>query len=136
MLARMMGKTKHTAVEEYDRQGSKFTASNVEPNKSLVPGLSLVPFLEPEERNNVLLFALDTNTSNVSSLPENATLSASCVRYLINHAEPAVKTNLLKALLCFWVLLKNPLTKSKSGERRPTKSCSMFSLQAAHSFCQ
>ena len=95
-----------------------------------------VSFLEPEERYNVLLFALDTNTSDVSSLPESDILIACSVRYLINHAEPAVKTNHLKALLCCWVLLKNPLTKSKSGERRPTKSSSVFSLQAAHSFCQ
>ena len=84
----------------------------------------------------MLLFALDTNTSDVSSLPENAILIASSVRYLINHVEPAVNMNHLKALLCCWVLLKKPLTKSKSGERRPTKSSSMFCLHAAHSFCQ
>ena len=131
------GKRNITTVEEYDRQGFKFTASNVEPNiGDSVPGLSLVPLLEPEERYNMLLFALDTNTSDVSSLPENAILIASSVRYLINHAEPAVNMNHLKALLCCWVLLKNPLTKSKSGERRPTKSSSMFCLHAAHSFCQ
>ena len=38
--------------------------------------------------------------------------------------------------MCCWVLLKNPLSKCKSGERRQTKSSCMFSLQAAHSFCQ
>ncbi|XP_044185119.1 protein asteroid homolog 1-like [Acropora millepora] len=131
------GQRNITTVEEYDRQGFKFTASNVEPNiGDSVPGLSLIPFLEPEERYNMLLFALDTNTSDVSSLPENAILIASSVRYLINHAEPAVNMNHLKALLCCWVLLKNPLTKSKSGERRPTKSSSTFCLHAAHSFCQ
>ena len=131
------GKRNITTVEEYDRQGFKFTASNVEPDVGdSVPGLSLVPFLEPEERYNVLLFALDTNSSDVSSLPENAILIASSVRYLINHSKTAVKTNHLKALLCCWVLLKNPLSKCKSGERRQTKSSCMYSLQAAHSFCQ
>ena len=131
------GKRNITTVEEYDRQGFKFTASSVEPDiKDSVPGLSLIPFLEAEQRYNMLLFALDTNTSDVSSLPESDILIACSVRYLINHAEPAVNMNHLKALLCCWVLLKNSLSKSKSGERRPTKSCSMFSLQAAHSFCQ
>ena len=132
------GKQNITTVEEHDRQGFKFTASNnVEPNIGVsVHGLSLVPFFDTKERYIMLLFALDTNTSDVSSLPENAILVASSVRYLINHAEPVVNMNHLKALLCCWVLLKNPLSKNKSGERRPTKSCSMFSLQAAHSFCQ
>ena len=131
------GKRNITTVEEYDRQGFKFTASNVEPDVGdSVPGLSLVPFLEPEERYNVLLFALDTNSSDVSSLPQNAILIASSVRYLINHSKTAVNTNHLKALLCCWVSLKNPLSKCKSGERRQTKSSSMYSLQAAHSFCQ
>ena len=80
-----------------------------EPNiRDSVPGLSLVPFLEPEERYNMLLFAFDTNTSDVSSLSENAILIASSVRHLINHVEPAVNINHLKALLCCWVLLKSP----------------------------
>ena len=131
------GKGNIKKVEEYDRQRLKLTASSVEPDiKDSVPGLSLVPFLEAEQRYNMLLFALDTNTSDVSSLPESDILIASSVRYLINHAGPAVQMNHLKALLCCWVLQKNPLSKSKSGERRPTKSCCMFSLQAAHSFCQ
>ena len=131
------GKQKITTVEESDRQGLKVIESNVEPEiGDSVLGWSLVPFLEPEERYNVLLFALDTDASDVSSLPESAILTASSVRYLINHAEPAVNMNHLKALLCCWVLLKNPLTKSKSRERRPTKSSSMFCLPAAHSFCQ
>ena len=131
------GKRNITKVEEFDRQGFKFTGSNVEPYVwESVPGLSLVPFLEPEQRYNMLLFALDTNTSDVSSLPENAILIACSVRYLINHSEPAVNLNHLKALLCCWVLLTNPLSKCRSGEKRQTKSSSMFSLQAAHSFCQ
>ncbi|XP_015778517.1 PREDICTED: protein asteroid homolog 1-like [Acropora digitifera] len=131
------GKRNITTVQEYDRQGFKFTASTVEPNiGDSVPGLSLVRFLEAEQRYNMFLFALDTNTDAVSSLPESDILIASSLRYLINHAEPAVKTNHLKALLCCWVLLKNSLGKCKSGERRPTKSSSTFCLQAAHSFCQ
>ena len=126
-----------TRVQECHRQGFKVSESNVEPDiGDSVPGLSLVPFLEPEERYNVLLFALDTNKSDVSSLPENAILIASSVRYLINHSEPAVNMNHLKALLCCWVLLKNPLSERKSGKRRQAKSSSTFSLQAAHSFCQ
>ena len=92
----------------------KFTSSSVEPDiKESVPGLSLVPFLEAEQRHNMLLFPLDTNTSDVSSLPESDILIARSVRYLINHAEPAVKTNHLKALLCCWVLLKNSLIKQE-----------------------
>ena len=124
-------------VEEWDRQGCVLNKSNVEPDiGDWVPGLSRIPSLNREERKRLLLFALDTDTSDVSSLPENTILIASSVRYLINNSEPAVNTNHLKALLCCWVLLKNPISKCKSGERRQTKSSSMFSLQAAHSFCQ
>ena len=107
------GKGNIKKVEEYDRQRLKFTASSVEPDiKDSVPGLSVVPFLEVEQRY-MFLFALDTNTSDVSSLPEGNILIASSVRYLINHAEPAVNMNHLKALLCCWVLLKNPLSKGE-----------------------
>ena len=56
------GKQNIKKVEEYDRLGFKFTASSFEPDiKDSVPGLSLVPFLEAEQRHNMLLFALDTN---------------------------------------------------------------------------
>ena len=131
------GKRNITRVKECDRQGFEVSVSNVEPDSgNSVPSLSRVPFLKPKERYNVLLFALDTDASDVSSLPENTILIASSVRYLINHSEPAVNTNHLKALLCCWVLLKNPGRKCASGERRQTKSSSVFSLQAAHSFCQ
>ena len=72
------GKGNIKKVEEYDRQRLKLTASSVEPDiKDSVPGLSLVPFLEVEQRYNMLLFALDTNTSDVSSLPESDILIAS-----------------------------------------------------------
>ena len=131
------GKRNITTVEEWDRQGFALTKSNVEPDiGDWVRGLSRIPSLNREERKRLLLFALDTDTSDVSSLPENTILIASSVRYLINHSEPAVNTSHLKALLCCWVLLKNPSSKCKSGERRQTKSSSVFSLQAAHSFCQ
>ena len=124
-------------VEEWDRQGCVLNKANVESDiRDSVPGLSRIPSLNREKRKRLLLFALDTDTSDVSSLPENTILIASSVRYLINHSEPAVNTKHLKALLCCWVLLKNPSSKCKSGERRQTKSSSMFSLQAAHSFCQ
>ena len=130
------GKRKITTVEESDRQGLQVIEFNVEPDiGDSVVSWSLVPFLELEERYNVLLFALDTDASDVSSLPESAILIASSVRYLINHSKPAVKMNHLKALLCCWVVLKNLLSKLKPGKRRRRKS-SMFSLQAAHSFCQ
>ena len=131
------GKPKITTVEESDRQGLKVIESNVEPDiGDSVLGWSLVPFLEPEERYNALLFALDTDASDVSSLPESAILIASSVRYLINHSKPAVNMNHLNALLCCWVWLKKPLSKCKSKKGRRKKSSSMFSLQAAHSFCQ
>ena len=131
------GKRNITRVQECDRQGFKVTVSKVEPDiGNSVPGLSRVPFLKPEERYNVLLFALDTDASDVSSLPGNAILIASSVCYLINHKEPAVNMSHLKALLCCWVYLKNPLSKCKSGERRQTKRSSVFTLQAADSFCQ
>ena len=130
------GKRKITTVEESDRQGLQVIEFNVEPDSGdSVLSWSLVPFLELEERYNVLLLALDTDISDVSSLPESAILIASSVRYLINHSKPAVKMNHLKALLCCWVVLKNPLSKLKPGKRGRRKS-SMFSLQAAHTFCQ
>ena len=43
----------------------------------------------------MFLSALDTNTSDVSSLPEGDILIASSVRYLINHAEPSQSTAVL-----------------------------------------
>ena len=93
-------KQKITTVEESDRQGLKVIESNVEPDiGDSVLGWSLVSFLEPEERYNVLLFALDTDASDVSSLPESDILIASSVRYLINHSKPAVNMNHLKAVL-------------------------------------
>ena len=50
-----------TTVKESDRQGFKFTASIVEPDiKDSVPGLSLVPFLEAEQRYNNRHVALCT----------------------------------------------------------------------------
>ena len=52
-------KRKITTVEEYDRQGLKVIESNVEPDiGDSIPDLSLVPFLEPEERYNVFFLHL------------------------------------------------------------------------------
>ena len=80
------GKRNITRVQECDGQRFKLTVSKVEPDiGNSVPGLSRVPFLKPEERYNVLLFALDTDASDVSSLPGNTILIASSVCYLINH---------------------------------------------------
>lgn len=125
------GKRKIAVVQELDRVGFKVNQSNVEPYIGCsVPCWSLVPYLDSDERCKLLLFTLDSDTADARSLPESLILIASSARYLINHAQPAVEINHLKALLCCWLLLKDNVCKQSAG------TAQTFDVKAAHSFCQ
>ena len=128
-----------TTFHEWDRESMTVKQTKVAPYvEGVVPSLSLIPYLDADERLKFLLFALDADTSHIRLLPEKFKLIAASLRYLISNAQPAVKMNHLVALLCCCVksILEEDLTEEK-GKRIQRKHFSQpFDLQAAHSFCQ
>ena len=104
--------------------------------KAWVPSVSLIPYLDAEERSQCLLFALHADTSYIKSLPEKFKLVAASLRYLINNAEPAIEMNHLKALLCCCVKLEGDLGKHEGKIAISKRSSQPFNLRAAHSFSQ
>ena len=119
------------SVQEWDRAGTELEQFNVAPyQEGVVPGISLMPYLETTETLNVLLFALDSaDTPEIEALPQDMKIFAASLRYLLNHAQPELKMNHLLALLCCCVKLQDNLAE----ENVKTQSTD---LRAAHSFCQ
>ena len=122
-----------TMVQEWDREGLEVKPSNVPPyQEGVVPGASLIPSLKEEERLEILLNALDSNTAYIKSLPEKFKLIAASLRFLVNNAHPMLKMNHLVALLCCCLILEDdPATEQKGNTENST-----FDLGAAQSFSQ
>ena len=126
------------AIREWDREGMTVKPSNVAPyQEGVVPGISLMPYLETTETLNFLLFALDSaDTPEIGALPQDMKLFAASLRYLLNNAQPELKMNHLLALLCCCVNLQDNLKEENVKTTNPKCSPQSFDLRAAHSFCQ
>ena len=126
------------AVREWDREGMTVKPSNVAPcQEGVVPGISLMPYLETTETLNFLLFALySADTPEIGALPQNMKLFAASLRYLLNNAQPELKMNHLLALLCCCVNLQDNLKEENVKTTKRKCSPQSFDLRAAHSFCQ
>ena len=123
-------------IQEWDREGKSVNESNVEPNQE---GVVLPLGLNRDLRDceNFLLFALDSDTTDVRALGERFILIAASLRYLIKHAQPSLETNHLIALLCCCVNLENG--EFYNGEENtvgPPRSAWPFDIRAAQSFAQ
>ena len=126
-----------TMVQEWDREGFEVKSSNVPLyQEGVVPGVSLVPYLEKEERFEILLNALDSNTACIKSLPEKFKLIAASLRFLVNNAQPMLEMNHLVALLCGCLTLEDDSTELNGNNARSTFAMPPFDLGAAQSFCQ
>ena len=126
-----------TTFHEWDREGMTVKQTKVAPYvEGVVPSLSLIPYLDAEERLKFLLFALDADTPHIRLLPEKFKLIAASLRCHISYAQPAVKMNHLVALLCCCVQLEEGLIEEKGKRIQRKRSPQPFDLQAAHSFCQ
>ena len=125
-------------VREWDREGMTVKPSNVAPyQEGVVPGISLMPYLETTETLNFLLFALDSaDTPEIGALPQDMKLFAASLRYLLNNAQPELKMNHLLALLCCCVNLQDNLKEENVKTTNRKCSSQSFDLRAAHSFCQ
>ena len=124
-------------VQEWDREGLTVKPSNIAPyQEGVVPGLSLVPYLDTEERLNFLLFALDSDTTHIKSLPEKLKLMAVSLRFLVNNAQPMLEVNHLVALLCCCVNLQEDSVERKGNAVNRKPSSQAFDVRAAHSFAQ
>lgn len=124
------------AVREWDREGMMVKPSNVAPyQEGVVPGISLISYLETTERLNFLLVALDSaDTPEVGALPQDMKLFAASLRYLLNNARPELKMNYLLALLCCCVNLQDKEENVKTTNRKFFSQ--PLDLRVAHSFCQ
>ena len=126
-----------TMVQEWDREGLEVKSSNVPPyREGVVPGVSLVPRLEKEERSEILLNALDSNTACIKSLPEKFKLIAASLRFLVNNAEPMLEMNHLVALLCCCLTLEDDSIERKGNSAKSAFDIPSFDLGAAQSFSQ
>ena len=125
-------------IREWDRQGLGVKQSIVEPfQEGVVPSLSLIPFLDLGERVNFLLFALDSDTTDVKSLGKEFILIAASLRYLIKNAQPPLEINHLTALLCCFVNLEDgQFCNDKERTASPKQSSLPFDIRAAQSFAQ
>ncbi|CAH3105866.1 unnamed protein product, partial [Pocillopora meandrina] len=64
-------------IQEWDREGL-----------SVQQSISLIPYFDLGEREKFLLFALDSDTTEVRSFGKRFILIAALLRYLINNAQP------------------------------------------------
>ncbi len=126
-----------TMVQEWDREGLTVRSSNVSLShqEGVVPGASVIPRLDKEERSMVLLDALDSNTAHIKSLPERFKLIAASLRFLVNNAQPMLEMNHLIALLCCCVNMEKDLIERESAVNKKPSS-QPFDVRAAHSFSQ
>ena len=125
-------------IQEWDREGLIVQQSIVKPyQEGVVPSLSLIPYLDLGERVNFLLFALDSDTTDVRSLGKRFILIAASLRYLIKNAQPSLDTNHLIALLCCCVNMENDeFHKGEENTVSPKRSSWPFDIRAAQSFAQ
>ena len=136
------GRGNITTVQEWDREGLTVKQANVAPYQveGVVPGLSLIPRLNKEERLMSLLVALNSNTAYIRSLPEKFKLIAASLRFLASNAQPSLETNHLAALLCSLVKLKDgsweQYMESTKGRGWSLSLSQPFDLRAAQSFAQ
>ena len=124
-------------VEEWDREHLTVKPSNIAPCQEGVVRVSLIPFLDPENRLKVLLNALDSNTPFIRLLLEKFKLIAASLRFLKSNGQPPLKTNHITAILCSCIKLEDGSWKQfmESTNRRMSFSHS-FDQQAAQSFAQ
>ena len=126
-----------TMVQEWDREVLEVNSSRVPPNREgVVPGVSLIPRLEKEERIEILLNVLDSNTACIKSLPEKFKLIAASLRFFVNNAQPMLEMNHLVALLCCCLTLEDDSIERKENSTKSTFAIPPFDLGAAQSFCQ
>ncbi|KAL9956447.1 hypothetical protein ACROYT_G037924 [Oculina patagonica] len=126
-----------TMVQEWDREGLTVKSSKVllAHQKGVVPGASVIPRLDKEERSMALLDALDSNTAHIRSLLEKFKLIAASLRFLINNAQPMLEMNHLIALLCCCVNMEEgSIERESAASGKP--SSQPFDVRAAHSFSQ
>ena len=126
------------AIQEWDRDGLNVQQLIVTPHdEDVLPSLKSMPDLAIEERSAFVLTALISHTAYIKSLPERLRLVGASLRFLISHAQPAIQTNHLLALLCSCVRLDaDAFEHSKAGHpgRAPVRG--FFDLDAGHSFAQ
>ena len=104
------------------------------PQEGVVLGTSLIPSLHKEETTQILLDALDSNTSYITSLPEKFKLIAASLSYLVKNAQPMLEMNHLVALICCCVDLHEKLiTRTIANREVPSHT---FDLKAVQSFSQ
>ena len=133
------------SVIEWDRDGEELQNDRVQPCDHVqgfgqLPSLRTVPDLEIAERRTLCLTLLELNTNReIQSLPDKVKLFAGSLRFWFNHAQPAVKTNHLCALLiCFFKLTEDKRLQNSqalNSRRRPQQALP-FDLAAQHSFAQ
>ena len=122
-----------TMVQEWDRDGLTIKPSNVEPyQEGVLPSVSLIPYLNTEERLTFLLSALDLDTKHIKDLPDKFKLIVGSLRFLLTPmcAQPMLETNHLLALLCCVVNLQQDLVEHRECDSQP------FDVRAAQSFAQ
>ena len=123
---------KRAMVQEWDRVGNQVESTRISPTDGEnVPCLSEIPSLGPDNKLEIFLHALDSNTTNIKSLPELKLVAAS-LRFLTRNAHPKLEPNHLSAILCSCVKLEDgsweEYLENCDGEA--------FDVRAAHSFCQ
>ena len=123
---------KRAMVQEWDRVGNQVDSTRISPTDGEnVPCLSEIPSLGPDNKLAIFLHALDSNTTNIKSLPELKLVAAS-VRFLTRNAHPKLEPNHLSAILCSCVKLED------GSWEKYLENCDgeAFDVRAAHSFCQ
>ena len=123
---------RRTMVQEWDRVGHQVESTSISPTDGEnVPRLSEIRSLGPVNKSAMLLDALESNTTNIKSLPELKLVAAS-LRFLARNAHPKLEPNHLSAILCSCVKLKDGSWK----EYLENCDGEAFDVRAAHSFCQ
>ena len=124
-------------VQEWDRENLTVKPSNVVPyQEGVIPSLSLIPYLDAEERLTFLLFALDSDTTHIKSLPDKFKLIAASLRFLLSNAQPMLEINHLVALLCCCVNLQEDSVQRKENSTNRKRFSQPFDVRAAQSFAQ
>ena len=124
---------KSTMVQEWDRVGDQVKPSSISPTDGEnVPCLNEIPCLDPDKKLALFLDALDSNTTNIKSLPAELKLVAASLRFWARNAYSKLEPNHLSAILCSCVKLEDGSWKEY------LESCDgeAFDVRAAHSFSQ
>ena len=124
---------RRTMVQEWDRVGHQVESRSISPTDGEnVPRLSEIRSLSPDNKLAMLLDALDSNTTNIKSLPTELKLVAASLRFLARNAYPKLEPNHLRAILCSCVKLEDGSWK----EYFENCDGEAFDVRAAHSFSQ